>query len=62
MCFGGILGFHAELRRELGRGNLKWGFFGVLLVDPRRSTEEGGQLVCFWGNFGWGTTLKWGLG
>jgi hypothetical protein len=34
-CFGGILRFHAELRRELKWGNLVWVFFGVLLGEPR---------------------------
>jgi hypothetical protein len=48
-CFGGILGFHADLRRELERGNFKLGFFGVLLVGPRGATEEGGQTVCILG-------------
>jgi hypothetical protein len=41
LCFGGILGFYAVLRREYYRGNLNLGFFGVLLGDPRGATEEG---------------------
>jgi hypothetical protein len=45
LCFGGILGFHADLRRELNRRNLDLVFFGVLIGVPRGSTEEGGQLV-----------------
>jgi hypothetical protein len=45
-CFGGILGFYAELRRELIWGNWDWGFFGVLVVSPRRLVEEGGPMVC----------------
>jgi hypothetical protein len=48
-CFGGILGIHAELRREFIWGNLRLGFFGVLGGVPRSSTEEGGRLVCFGG-------------
>jgi hypothetical protein len=51
-CFGGILGFHADLRREIKRGNFKWGFFWGLLVVPRGATEEGGQLVFLLGNVG----------
>jgi hypothetical protein len=53
MCFGGILRFYAELRRELKWGNFKLELFWVLLVGPRRFTEEGGQLVlllCIWGS------------
>jgi hypothetical protein len=26
-------------------------FFGVLGVGPRGGIEEGGTIVCFWGNF-----------
>jgi hypothetical protein len=51
-CFGGIWGIHAELRREFIWGNLKWGVLGFMGGDPRRSAEEGGQLVCLlcvWG-------------
>jgi hypothetical protein len=55
-CLGGILGFHADLRREIKWGNLKWDSFGVLFGGPRRSTEEGGPFMCqfvhlgeFWG-------------
>jgi hypothetical protein len=57
-CFGGILGFYAELRRELVWGNLKLGFFEVLGVSPRGFTEEGGDLCEKWGNFG-GFTALW---
>jgi hypothetical protein len=46
------LGFYAELRRELGWGNWKLDFFDGLLVVPRRSGEEGGQLVCFLSDLG----------
>jgi hypothetical protein len=46
VCFGGIWGVHAVLRRELGWGNLDLAFFGVLLVGPRGPTEEGGHYVC----------------
>jgi hypothetical protein len=45
-CFGGILGFHADLRREFIWGNLSLVFFEGLGVYPRESIEEGGQLVC----------------
>jgi hypothetical protein len=56
-CFGGILGNHAVLRRELFGGNLFLVVFSVLGGSPRGSIEEGGTTVCFWGNlivFGWG--------
>jgi hypothetical protein len=43
MCFGGISGIYAELRREFDWGNLSWGFFGGLLGVPRGSIEEGGH-------------------
>jgi hypothetical protein len=32
-------------------GNLDLDFLGVLLVVPREAVEEGGRLLCFWGNF-----------
>jgi hypothetical protein len=41
--FGGILEFHADLRREIVWGNLKLGFFWGLFGSPRRSGEEGGH-------------------
>jgi hypothetical protein len=44
LCFGGILGNHADLRRDLFWGNLKLAFFWVLLGVPRRGSEEGGHL------------------
>jgi hypothetical protein len=47
---GEILVFYADLRRELERGNLGWGFLKVLVEDPRKDTEEGGPVVLFWGN------------
>jgi hypothetical protein len=50
ICFGGILGFYAELRREYYWGNLKWRFFWVLFGFPRRLVEEGGDKWCVWGN------------
>jgi hypothetical protein len=56
ICFGGILGFYADLRRESFGRNLKLGFFDVLLGGPRRSVEEGGQLVltlCAFGGIYW---------
>jgi hypothetical protein len=43
MCFGGISGFYAELRREFDWGNWNWDFFGGLLGVPRGYTEEGGH-------------------
>jgi hypothetical protein len=45
LCFGGILGCHADLRRELKGGNLILVVFGDLGVGPRKSTEEGGHFV-----------------
>jgi hypothetical protein len=45
LCFGGILRFYAELRREWIWGNLIWVFFWVLPGGPRGSAEEGGPLV-----------------
>jgi hypothetical protein len=47
LYIGGILRVYADLRREIKWGNLKWGFFGVLLVCPRRTIEEGGHLCVF---------------
>jgi hypothetical protein len=54
LCFGGILEFHADLRRECNWGNLNLTIFWGLLGVPRGGTEEGGHLVfnlCIWGNF-----------
>jgi hypothetical protein len=48
-CFGGILGFYAELRRDWEWGNLNLGFFEDLFGGPRGATEEGDQW-CVWGN------------
>jgi hypothetical protein len=45
LCFGGIKGFYAVLRREYCWGNLVLLFFEVVGGNPRRFTEEGGQLV-----------------
>jgi hypothetical protein len=45
-CFGGILRFCAELRRESEWGNLKVGFFGIMGGGPRGGGEEGDHLVC----------------
>jgi hypothetical protein len=45
LCFGGILRFYADLRRELIWGNLDLLFFEVLVVGPRGAVEEEGQLV-----------------
>jgi hypothetical protein len=53
-CFGGILRFHADLRRECFWGNLVLAFFGGLGGVPRESIEEGGHsvlLLCVWGMF-----------
>jgi hypothetical protein len=50
-CFGGIQRFHADLRRDLFRGNLKWDFFEVVGGNPRGVTEEGGTTWCFLGEF-----------
>jgi hypothetical protein len=45
-CFGGILGFYADLRRDFIWGNFNLAFFGGLVEDPREFIEEGGQYVC----------------
>jgi hypothetical protein len=45
LCFGGILGFYAELRREYIWRNLFLVVLGVLGGDPRGTIEEGGHLV-----------------
>jgi hypothetical protein len=44
-CFGGILGFYAELRRELIWGILNLGVFCVLGGKPRGVVEEGDLIV-----------------
>jgi hypothetical protein len=31
-------------------GEFKFGFFGVLVGIPRGVSEEGGTMVCIWGN------------
>jgi hypothetical protein len=49
LCFGGIWGVYAELRREFGWGNLNLGFFWVLVGSPRGGIEEGGPTVVFGG-------------
>jgi hypothetical protein len=41
LCIGGISKIYAELRRELGRGNLRWGFFGGLGGFPREGVRRG---------------------
>jgi hypothetical protein len=65
-CFGGIMGFYAVLRREFWWGNLRWGGFCVLLVSPRRVTEEGGPFMrqfvylgelCVNKGLGWGSKV-----
>jgi hypothetical protein len=43
-CFGGILGFYADLRREYIWRNLFLVVLGVLFRDPRGSIEVGGPL------------------
>jgi hypothetical protein len=59
LCFGGILGIHAELRRELSWGNWNLVVFGFLGVGLRGCSEEGGPLVflgefkCSLGGFNW---------
>jgi hypothetical protein len=50
LCFGGILGIHAELRREFNWGNWNLVVFGLLGGSPRGCIEEGGPVVCFWEN------------
>jgi hypothetical protein len=44
LCFGGIYGFYAVLRREFNWRNLDLTFFEVLFGSPRGDTEEGGPL------------------
>jgi hypothetical protein len=51
-CLGEFLGFYAELRRDFEWGNLRWGFFEVLLVGPRGPDEEGGQWCVAFVHFG----------
>jgi hypothetical protein len=60
-CLGEIWGSHAVLRREFIWGNFKLDFFEDLLVSPRGDCEEGGPMVCIWGNF-WGRALWMCLG
>jgi hypothetical protein len=53
-CFGGILRFHAELRRESCWGNWDLVFFEVMGGYPRGATEEGGHscvTLCDLGEF-----------
>jgi hypothetical protein len=53
LCFGGILGSYAELRREFKWRNFICVIFGGLVGDPRGALEEGGPLVfrfVFWGS------------
>jgi hypothetical protein len=59
LCFGGILGFYADLRRELWWGNLDLMVFWFLGVCPRGSTEEGGQLVLLFCAFGGIFNVVW---
>jgi hypothetical protein len=47
LCFGGILGNHADLRRDFNWRNLDLGFFEVLDVVPRGGVEEGGPMCVF---------------
>jgi hypothetical protein len=64
LCFRGILGNHADLRRDLDWGNSDLLFFEVLFRVPRGGTEEGGPLCVFlyvWGNFIWSIGLKYSL-
>jgi hypothetical protein len=59
LCFGGIWGCHADLRREFVWGNFNLLFFWVLGGSPRRAVEEGGHLcsLCVI----WGTNcVNWG--
>jgi hypothetical protein len=45
LCFGGISGSYADLRREWVWGNLDLMVFWFLGVSPREVTEEGGTFV-----------------
>jgi hypothetical protein len=63
LCFGGILGNHADLRRELFWRNSDLLFFEVLAVVPRERVEEGGPMcvfLCSLGEFRFGQ-LGWVL-
>jgi hypothetical protein len=46
-CFGGILRFHAELRREFEGGDWELVSFEVSGRWAHVGGEEGGQFVCF---------------
>jgi hypothetical protein len=45
LCFGGIWGVYAELRREFNWRNWDLVFFEGLTVVPRGAIEEGGRFV-----------------
>jgi hypothetical protein len=47
LCFGGIMGFRADLRRELDGGELKLVVFWNLGGDLTWGWEEGGHLCVF---------------
>jgi hypothetical protein len=49
LCFGGISGIYADLRRELFWGEFEIGVFGVLLGVPTWGCEEGGHYCVFEG-------------
>jgi hypothetical protein len=51
ICFGGILWFYADLRREFKRGNLNLTFFEVVGVSSCGIIEEGGTMCVFGGIF-----------
>jgi hypothetical protein len=47
LCFGGILGSYADLRREFGWVRLEFGVFGRVVRGITWGWEEGGHLWCF---------------
>jgi hypothetical protein len=60
-CFGGISGFHAELRREFKWGNFNLVVFGFLGGGPRGTVRRGGTMVFIWGNvLGYFPECGWG--
>jgi hypothetical protein len=58
-CFGGILGVHADLRRESFWRNLNLTIFWGLGGEPRGVIEEGGTL-CVFGELFVSIGVAWG--
>jgi hypothetical protein len=55
LCFGGILGIYAELRREFGWGNLDLVNLGFLSSGLTWGWRRGGNLCAIWV---WGVDSK----